>query len=80
MKEEDNYVMTKVTLNVPDISCEHCERAITNALTPVQGISSVAVSIPAKQVRVTFDDAVVTVDRMKEILKEEDYPVASVAQ
>ena len=25
--------MKSVTLNVPDISCEHCERAITGALS-----------------------------------------------
>ena len=69
--------MKTVVLNVPDISCEHCERAITNALTPVEGIETVAVDIPAKQVRVSFDDAQVEIDQMKEILAEEDYPVES---
>jgi len=71
--------MTKVTLNVPDISCEHCEHTVKNALAPVQGIQNVVVDIPAKQVEVTFDEKKVGVDRMKEILKEEDYPVASVS-
>jgi len=71
--------MTTVTLNVPDISCEHCERAITNALQPVAGVQSVRVDIPAKQVRVDFDEAQVNVDKMKALLQEEDYPVESVA-
>jgi copper chaperone CopZ len=71
--------MKTVVLNVPDISCDHCERAITGALTPVEGIETVAVDIPAKQVRVTFDGARVDIDQMKEILAEEDYPVASTA-
>lgn len=71
--------MTSVTLNVPDISCEHCERAITNALTPVEGVRIVSVDIPAKQVRVDFDEARVNVEQMKDILQEEDYPVESVA-
>ena len=71
--------MKTIVLNVPDISCEHCERAITNALTPVEGIDAVAVDIPAKQVRVSFDDARVEIDQMKEILAEEDYPVESTA-
>lgn len=70
--------MSNVTLNVPDISCEHCERAITNALQPVEGIRTVSVDIPAKQVRVDYDDAHVNVEKMKEILQEEDYPVESV--
>ena len=71
--------MTSVTLNVPDISCEHCEHTITNALQPVAGVRDVRVDIPAKQVRVDYDDAQVNVEKMKEILQEEDYPVESVA-
>jgi copper chaperone len=71
--------MSNVTLSVPDISCEHCERAITNALTPVEGVRNVSVDIPSKQVRVEFDEAQVNVDKMKAILQEEDYPVESVA-
>jgi copper chaperone len=70
--------VSSVTLNVPDISCEHCERAITNALQPVEGVQSVSVDIPARQVKVDFDDAQVNVDKMKEVLQEEDYPVESV--
>jgi copper chaperone len=71
--------MATTVLNVPDISCEHCEHTITGALTPVEGIRSVNVDIPAKQVRVDYDEASVNVDRMKEILQEEEYPVESVA-
>jgi len=70
--------MPTTILNVPDISCEHCERTITNALAPVGGVQTVNVDIPARQVRVEFDAAQVSVDRMKDILQEEDYPVASV--
>ncbi len=70
--------MATTVLNVPDISCEHCERAITNALSPVDGVRSVNVDIPGRQVRVDYDDSTVDVNRMKEILQEEDYPVESV--
>ena len=71
--------MATTVLNVPDISCEHCQRTITNALTPVDGVRSVNVDIPTKQVKVDYDDNVVDVNRFKEILREEDYPVESVA-
>ena len=70
--------MAQTVLNVPDISCEHCQRTITNALTPVAGVRAVDVNIPARQVRVEYDESAVDVDRMKEILREEDYPVESV--
>ncbi len=72
--------MAIVTLSVPDISCEHCERAVKGALTPVEGVQRVDVDIPAKQVSVAYDERRVSVERMKEILQEEDYPVASVDQ
>jgi copper chaperone len=71
--------MANTILNVPDISCEHCERTITNALTPMTGVRQVKVDIPSKQVRVDFDESQVSVDQMKDVLNEEDYPVESVA-
>ena len=71
--------MSNVTLNVPDISCEHCEHTITNALQPVEGVRTVSVDIPGRQVRVEYDAAHVDVDTLKEILQEEDYPVESIA-
>ena len=71
--------MKSVVLNVPDISCEHCERTITGALSPMAGVCSVNVDIPTKLVRVAYDEGAVDVERMKEVLQEEDYPVASVS-
>ena len=70
--------MANVILNVPDISCEHCERTITNALTPVDGVRSVNVDIPTRRVTVDYDESAVDVNRFKEVLQEEDYPVESV--
>jgi copper chaperone len=69
--------MATTVLTVPDISCEHCEHAITAALAPQQGIEAVAVDIPAREVRVSFDERRISIDEMKKILAEEDYPVAS---
>ena len=71
--------MNSVTFNVPDISCEHCERTITNALQPVDSVRTVRVDIPARQVRVEYDEKQVSVDKMRDLLQEEDYPVESVA-
>jgi copper chaperone len=69
--------MEKTTLNVPDISCEHCEHAITEALSPIEGVQLVQVDIPTKAVTVTYDAGKVSVDTFKEVLAEEDYPVAT---
>ena len=54
--------MATTILNVPDISCEHCQRTITNALTPVEGVRQVSVDIPTKRVRVDYDETRVDVE------------------
>ena len=71
--------MANTVLNVRDTSCEHCERTITNALTPIEGVRAVNVDIPANQVHVDFDETRVSVAQMKDVLQEEDYPVTSVS-
>jgi copper chaperone len=70
--------MAIATLDVPDISCEHCERTVTNALTPLEGVRDVHVDVQTKRVRVTYDENAVTVEQMTMVLEREDYPVASV--
>lgn len=69
--------MTRKTLTVPDISCEHCEHTILEALTPLHGIESVKVDIPGHLVDVEFDDRLVDLDRISRVLAENDYPVAT---
>ncbi len=69
--------MAETILNVPDISCGHCERTVTGALTPLGGVRDVKVDIAAKQVHVRYDESTIGVERMKAVLAEEDYPVAS---
>jgi copper chaperone len=76
--EEEDDVMSSAVLDVPDISCEHCERTIKQALGRTPGVRRVEVDIAGKQVRVSYDDAAVDVDRLKAVLEAEDYPVASV--
>ena len=66
--------MSQVVLNVPNISCGHCERTIVGALAPVTGISQVAVDIANRQVSVEFDESSVALAQIEEILAEEDYP------
>ena len=69
--------MATTVLSVPTISCSHCENTINEALTPLAGVSSVRVDIPTKKVTVEFDPAATNVERFKEVLAEEDYPVES---
>jgi copper chaperone CopZ len=67
--------MATTVLNVPTISCHHCENTINEALTPLAGVSSVSVDILSKKVTVEYDPSAITVERFKDVLAEEDYPV-----
>jgi copper chaperone CopZ len=53
------------TFSVPDISCDHCVRAITGEVGTVAGVESVSVDIAAKTVTVsggTEADIVAAID------------------
>jgi copper chaperone CopZ len=41
-------------------------------------VRAVEVDIPAKEVRVSYNEASVDIERIKTILQDEDYPVSSV--
>ena len=69
--------MATTVLSVPTISCGHCEKTITEALTPLAGVSSVRVDIPTRQVTVEYDAGTTSVEQFKDVLAEEDYPVES---
>lgn len=67
--------MAKETLNVPNISCMHCVRRITEALTGMPGVQSVQADAATKQVTVTYEGAD-TPSRVRVKLQEIGYPVA----
>jgi copper ion binding protein len=71
--------MTTETLTVtaPDISCEHCQRAIEGAVGRLSGVQRVHVEIPTKTVQVSYDSGQITRDVIEATLEEEGYPVAS---
>jgi copper chaperone CopZ len=67
--------MTKETLSIPNISCGHCVNAIKNELGEIQGVKSVEGSPEAKTVDIEWEDPA-SLDKIKDILKEINYPAA----
>ena len=47
--------MSEIVLSVPDMSCDHCVRAISSEVAVVPGVETVDVQLAAKTVRVTGD-------------------------
>ncbi len=68
--------METTTLVAPDISCEHCQHAIEEALGKEAGVSSVHVDIPSKTVHVNYDPQQITLPKIEEVLDDVGYTVA----
>ncbi|MEO2171957.1 MAG: heavy-metal-associated domain-containing protein [Acidimicrobiales bacterium] len=54
--------MTNRVFNVPDISCDHCKRAIEEAVAAIPEVDSVVVTVDRRVVEVAgvaSDDAVI---------------------
>lgn len=52
--------MAEIAYSVPDMSCDHCKRAVTSELLEVGGVESVDVDLDSKSVTVrgsNLDDA-----------------------
>lgn len=67
--------MSKMLLDIPEISCEHCAQAINRALQPQKGVAHVQVDVQGQRVLLEFDEQLISLDRVKAILEEEEYPV-----
>ncbi len=48
--------MNTLTLNVPGMTCGHCEAAVKNEVGHVPGVSSVDVDLESKDVTITGTD------------------------
>jgi copper chaperone len=63
-------------LSVPDISCEHCVKAINGALRGLSGVETVNTDIPTKTVHLRYDPNQVTMVKVEEVLDDIGYTVA----
>ena len=66
---------TRLVLNVPGISCNHCRMAIEGAVAGLDGVESVAVDVAAKSVEVVFDGQLVDRERIASAIGDEGYEV-----
>ena len=65
--------MGKKTFSIPNISCGHCVMAIKNELSELDGIKMVEGNPETKSIEVEWE-ASITEDKIKETLKEINYP------
>ena len=66
---------TTTTLSVPAIHCDHCKSSIEGALNGLEGVSRAEVSVEAKTVTVSFDEAL-PMATIKETIEDQGFDVA----
>lgn len=68
-------VMEHIALSVEGMSCSHCENAVKNAVSALNGVENVIVDLHAKKVIVEFDAEKVLVDIIKGTIEDQGYTV-----
>jgi copper ion binding protein len=68
--------MAETVLKVADMSCGHCVKAITDALSPLEGVASVAADLAAKTVTVKYEPAKTALEKIISAIEELGYEVA----
>ena len=69
--------MVKTILNVEGMSCEHCVKAVTGAVTALPGIDSVEVDLATKTVTVEHDPEKSPLNKIKFEIEEQGYDIIS---
>ena len=66
--------MEKITLKVDGMSCEHCAKAVRNAVTG-SGAADAVVDLKGGSVSFRYDSAKVKLEAIKSAITEEGYTV-----
>jgi copper ion binding protein len=67
--------MEKQTLKVQGMSCEHCVKAVTDALNGLSGLADVKVDLAGGSASFSFDPAKTALDTVKAAIVEAGYEV-----
>ena len=67
--------MEKTVLQVEGMSCEHCVKAVTNAVGSLTGVTSVSVDLLGKKATVEYDPEQSPLDRIRIAIEEQGYEV-----
>jgi copper chaperone len=67
--------MEKTVLKVDGMSCEHCVRAVTNAVSGISGTQDVSVDLKSGTVSFSFDSGKAALDAVAAAIIEEGFTV-----
>jgi copper ion binding protein len=71
-----NAEIIHVVFSAPDISCEHCRRAIEDAVGALDGVEYVEVDVATKTVDVRLSGPGADTGEVRRAIEEAGYPVS----
>ena len=67
--------LQNATLKVQGMSCGHCVNAVETGVGALNGINDVKVNLAEAEVAVSFNDAQVSLEQIKEAIEDQGYDV-----
>ncbi len=67
--------MTQISLQVPEVHCDHCKTSLEGAVGSLGGVATVEVAIADATITVDYDDSQVEIQRIKDAIEEQGYAV-----
>jgi copper chaperone len=67
--------MTQVSLQVPEVHCDHCKASIEGAVSQLPGIEAVDVAISEASVSVEYNEDTIGLEQIKSTIEEQGYAV-----
>jgi len=67
--------MTSKILNIEGMSCDHCKMAVTRAVSSLEGVGSVEVSLENNTATVEFEESRLHLATIKQAIEDQGYDV-----
>jgi copper ion binding protein len=74
---KDIIIMEKKTLKVEGMSCEHCVKAVTKALSQLSGVKKVKVDLKGASASFEFDPAKIGLEEIAAAIADSGFSVGS---
>lgn len=67
--------MKREIIMIKGMSCEHCSRAVTEALKSIEGVKEVIVDLRTGTAEVEFDETKADISNLKKSIADEGYGI-----